>query len=127
MRGALYFMAAALVAAAAFWAYRVNYEAQEALSRVAELRARLAHEREAIAVLRAEWAYLSAPERLARLLAAHGGELGLSPLTAASYRAAAELPSPPPDAFWARADPSVFLPAPADQPLLAALTEQRAP
>lgn len=112
MRGALYFIAAALVAFAALWAYDVNYQAKDALRRVAALRAEAAREREAIAVLRAELAYLTAPDRLRRLVAAHADALGLSPMQGAAFVRLASLPAPPPDAFWARADPSVFLPAP---------------
>lgn len=108
MRGAIYFLAAALTAAAAFWTYRVNYGAQGALDRVAGLRAAIAAEREAIAVLRAEHAYLAAPERLARLAAAQGPALALAPMTADSFAELDTLPFPPPESFWVRADPSAF-------------------
>ena len=43
----------------ATWAYRVNYATQEAMGRLADLRQDIADEREAIAVLEAEWAYLN--------------------------------------------------------------------
>ncbi|MGF1659935.1 MAG: cell division protein FtsL [Rubrimonas sp.] len=103
MKPALYFCAAALVALVAFWAYRVNYEAQAALDRVAALRAEIAREREAIAVLRADWAWANAPERLAALVAAHAGELGLAPMQGAQFAEAALIAPPPPETFWARA------------------------
>jgi hypothetical protein len=108
MRGPLYFGAAAAVAATAFWAYRVNYAAQEALGRVEALRAEIAHEREALAILRADWAWLNAPDRLARLVALKADTLALGPMTAESFAELAELPEPPPDTFWARAHPDVF-------------------
>jgi hypothetical protein len=117
MRGALYFAAAALTAGAAFWTYRVNYAAQEALERVARLRAQIAAERETITVLRAEIAWLSGPDRLRGLLAAQGGPLGLAPVTGAAFVELAELPYPPIDAFWVRADPADLGPPPwRDQP-----------
>lgn len=109
MRGAFYFLAAALVAVSAFWAYRVNYQAQEAQARVVALRGQIAREREALAVLRAEWAWLSAPDRLRRLVDQHADALGLSPVRGASFVAAGRLPVRPIDADWARAEPSVFL------------------
>ncbi len=109
MRGPLYFAAAALVAASAVWAYRVNYAAQEGLDRVAALRGEIRREREAIVVLRAEIAHLSAPDRLRRLAAATGADLSLAPLSADAFAAFDALPTPPPEAFWARADPAVFM------------------
>lgn len=109
MRGALYIAAAALVALTAFWAYRINYKAVAALDRVQALRAEIAREHEALVVLRADWAWLNAPERLSALLAAHGAALGLAPLSGAQFAALADVPSPPPESFWARADPGVFL------------------
>lgn len=81
MRAALYLSAAVLVAVCATWAYRVNYATQEALNRLADLRAEIAAEREALAVLGAEWAYLNRPDRLAALVAGPGAGLGLVPLT----------------------------------------------
>jgi hypothetical protein len=96
MRGALYFLAAALVAVSAFWAYRVNYQAQEAQSRVADLRARIEREREAINVLRAEWAWLTAPDRLRQLVDANATALGLAPMSGASFMAVADAPRPAP-------------------------------
>ncbi|MFN3615458.1 MAG: hypothetical protein ACK4WC_13000, partial [Rubrimonas sp.] len=73
---------------------------------------RSAAEREAIAVLRAEWAWLSAPDRVRALVAANAEALGLEPMTAGSYVAADRLPSPPPESFWVRAEPHVFHPDP---------------
>ena len=61
----------------ATWAYRVNYATQEAMGRLADLRQEIAAEREAIAVLNAEWAYLNRPDRLRALVAANAAALGL--------------------------------------------------
>jgi hypothetical protein len=110
MRGAVYFAAAALVAASAFWTYEVNYEAKAALSRIDDLREAIATEREALVVLRAEWAYLNAPDRLARLAAEHADRLGLAPMDGAQFLALADLPEPPPESFWVRAEPSLLTP-----------------
>jgi hypothetical protein len=95
MRGAVHFLAAALVAISAFWAYRVNYQAQEAQSRVAALHAQIAREREAISVLRAELAWLTAPDRIGALVAKHAGELGLAPMRGAAYASVDDIPRRP--------------------------------
>ena len=95
MRWGLYLSAAVLVAVCATWAYRVNYATQEAANRVADLRAQIAAEREALAVLSAEWAYLNRPDRLAALAAGPGAGLKLTPLTPASFGEVAMVAFPP--------------------------------
>ena len=84
-----------LVAVCATWAYRVNYATQEALNRVADLEAEIAREREALAVLGAEWAYLNRPDRLRALVDANAAALGLVPLDPAQYGEVAMVPFPP--------------------------------
>ena len=98
MRGALHFAAALFVAAVAFWAYTVNYAAQETLERVGELRRDIGREREAIRVLEAEWAWLNAPDRLRRLLELHGAALALEPMDGARFAGFEELPPRAPQA-----------------------------
>ncbi len=95
MRAGLYLSAAVLVAVCATWAYRVNYATQEALNRLADLRAEIAAEREALSVLNAEWAYLNRPDRLAALVAGPGAGLGLVPLTPEQFGEAAMVAYPP--------------------------------
>lgn len=95
MRWGLYLSAAVLVAVCATWAYRVNYATQEAANRVADLRAEIAAEREALAVLSAEWAYLNRPDRLAALVAGPGAELKLTPLSPTSFGEVAMVAFPP--------------------------------
>lgn len=95
MRWGLYLSAAVLVAVCATWAYRVNYATQEALNRLADLRAAIAAEREALSVLNAEWAYLNRPDRLAALMAGPGAELGLAPLGPEHFAEAAMVAYPP--------------------------------
>ena len=55
----------------AVWSYNVNFDAQAAEGRVASLAQEIEAEKEKIAVLKAEWAYLNRPERLRRLSEAH--------------------------------------------------------
>ena len=70
-----------MVVVCATWAYRVNYATQEAMNRVADLEEAIAAEREALAVLNAEWAYLNRPDRLRALVAENAEALGLVELT----------------------------------------------
>lgn len=83
------------VVAAAAWAYNVNYQTKTALGRVDRLRAEIAAEREAVEVLRVEWAYLNAPDRLARLVALNNDRLELMPMGPAHFEEVAAVPFPP--------------------------------
>ena len=73
----------------------MNYATQEALNRVADLDAEIAREREALAVLGAEWAFLNRPDRLRALVDANAEALGLVPLDPAQYGETAMVPFPP--------------------------------
>ncbi|MSU89802.1 cell division protein FtsL [Rhodobacteraceae bacterium 2CG4] len=96
MRTLLYLAASALVVAFAAWAYQVNYSTQDAVQRVADLRAQIAAEREAIAMFSAEWAYLNRPDRLRALAEMYFPELGLMPMTAEHFGDPAMVPYPQP-------------------------------
>src|SRR6202171_5315583 len=82
----------ALVFAAAY-VYRIKMEPTSAPERVLPLHAELREQRDAIAVLRAEWARLDAPLRLQGLADRH---LGLKPITATQYDQLKNLPERPP-------------------------------
>ncbi|MDF2234007.1 cell division protein FtsL [Albimonas sp. CAU 1670] len=116
MRSLLYVSALALVCVVAIWAYRVINDTQDLASEVEALHSQIAREREAIAVLHAEWAWLNRPERLDRLVAAHAEELGLAPLTPLQFAEAAAVAFQPPPPR----EPGPA-PAPAVAPLIAAL------
>lgn len=62
-----------------FVIYEVKYETREMDQRVAALRLDIRKERDAIAILRAEWSHLNRPERVERLARKH---LGLKPVLA---------------------------------------------
>lgn len=95
MRFVLYLSAAVLVVVCATWAYRVNYATQEAMNRVADLKAEIAREHEALGVLKAEWAYLNRPDRLRALVDANAEALGLEPLRPEQFGDAAMIAFPP--------------------------------
>lgn len=83
------------IIAIAGWAYNVNYNTKAAIERVSSLRAEIAAEREALRVLKVEWAYLNAPDRLARLVAEHNDHLQLVPMVPGAFGISAAVPFPP--------------------------------
>ena len=78
---------------AAAYVYRIKMESTERTERVLRLRAEIREQRDAIAVLRAEWAKLDAPLRLQGLVERH---LALKPLNANQYDQLKNLPDRPP-------------------------------
>ena len=80
MRAVLYILTSLAVVGLAFWAYRENYSTQRALSETTRLHTEIGETRARLAVLRAEWAYLNRPERLADLADLNFDSLGLLPL-----------------------------------------------
>ncbi len=97
MRGVLLVFGVALVVFFATWAYRVNYRTQEALARVDTLYDQIALERQTIAVLRAEWAYLNRPERLLALSEKHFSALKLMPLHPGHFDEISRISYPEPE------------------------------
>ena len=84
---------AALVFAAAY-VYRIKMDSTARTERVLQLHAQIREERDAIAVLRAEWTRLDAPLRLQGLAERH---LPLKPLNANQYDSLKNLPERPPN------------------------------
>jgi hypothetical protein len=84
------------IMALAFWAYRENYATQASLREMDRLRAEIADLREALALQKAEWAYLNRPERLRDLVALNFERLPLLPLAPGQFRAVGDVALPPP-------------------------------
>ena len=82
----------ALVFAAAY-VYRIKMESTSRTERVLRLNTEIREQRDAIAVLRAEWARLDAPLRLQGLAERH---LALKPIVATQYDQLKNLPERPP-------------------------------
>jgi hypothetical protein len=78
---------------AAAYVYRIKMESTSRTERVLRLHAEIREQRDAIMVLRAEWARLDAPLRLQGLAERH---LALKPLTATQYDSLKNLPERPP-------------------------------
>jgi hypothetical protein len=79
---------------AAAYVYRIKMESTSRTERVLRLHAEIREQRDAIAVLRAEWAKLDAPLRLQGLAERH---LPLKPLNATQYDSLKNLPERPPN------------------------------
>lgn len=75
--------------AAAVVVYDVKYSATYEAQKVARLNNEIAHEREKIAMLKAEWSVLSAPDRIQRLATKY---LGMKPLPVTHIGGFASLP-----------------------------------
>ncbi len=78
---------------AAAYVYRIKMGSTSRTERVLRLHAEIREQRDAIAVLRAEWARLDAPLRLQGLAERH---LALKPLNATQYDSFKNLPERPP-------------------------------
>jgi hypothetical protein len=100
MRPILYITSFLAVMALAFWAYRENYATQQALRDRAALETRIDALQDALAVQRAEWAYLNRPDRLRELVTLNFDRLGLLPLEPAQLGSTAEVAYPAPPALF---------------------------
>jgi cell division protein FtsL len=78
---------------AAAYVYRIKMESTSRTERVLRLQVEIREQRDAIAVLRADWARLDAPLRLQGLAERH---LALKPLVATQYDSLKNLPERPP-------------------------------
>ncbi|BAT59306.1 hypothetical protein GJW-30_1_01837 [Variibacter gotjawalensis] len=81
----------ALVMSAA-WVYKIKFEATVQLEQVSKMRAQIRRERDAIAILRAEWARLDSPNRIQELAQRH---LKSKPIEVAQFDTLDNLPDRP--------------------------------
>lgn len=99
MRGLLYLLSALGVIGLAIWAYNENHKTQQAMAELRELHREIHSLREAIGVQRAEWAYLSRPERLQELAKMNFMRLRLIPLSGGQFGRVDEIVYPMPAAL----------------------------
>ncbi len=81
----------------AYWAYQQNFQTKQAQDRVRALQIEIAETREAIAIQRAEWAYLNRPERLRDLVDLNFEDLQLLPMAPYQFGRIDEVPYPQPE------------------------------
>lgn len=98
MRPVIYVLSFLAVLGLGFWAYREHYQTRDALRELASLQREIVSLREALALQRAEWAYLNRPDRLRELAALNFDRLGLLPLDSAQFGDVASIPYPMPEA-----------------------------
>jgi cell division protein FtsL len=72
--------------------YKVKYDTTYEVQRIAKLRSEIRNEQERLALLRAEWTRLAAPQRVQELATRH---LNMKPLEVAQVRDLANLPEKP--------------------------------
>lgn len=87
-------IAVSAVLGLAVWAYQQNYATQGVLRQVDSLNRQISVERERLAVLRAEWAFLNRPDRLRDLVEMNFDRLRLLPMNQASFGPIRKLPYP---------------------------------
>jgi cell division protein FtsL len=92
---------AALIAAATY-VYKIKFDSTLQAERVAKLHGEIRKERNAIALLRAEWAKLENPARIQGLAERH---LKLAPIKSTQFDSLDHLPLRPPEAPPQSADP----------------------
>ncbi|MFT5868979.1 MAG: hypothetical protein ACJAVT_002803 [Yoonia sp.] len=85
MRGFTSILAALVVIGLGYWAYHQNIQTQQSIRQVDRLHVEISRERERLSVLRAEWAYLSRPDRLRELAEINFDRLRLMPMTPAQF------------------------------------------
>lgn len=95
MRTLLYMVTALSVFGLAFWAYRENYETQQALKDTRSLQRQIGAAQGRLSVLRAEWAYLNRPDRLRELAELNFERLGLLPLRSEQFGQVDQISYPP--------------------------------
>lgn len=86
----LHIVAISVLIASAAYAYSTKYETLYYAETLSKLKGRLQKEKEAIAVAKAEWALLTRPERLQRMVERH---LDLQPMAIAQLGRIGELPN----------------------------------
>lgn len=89
----LHVVAILCLVGSAGYAYSIKYDTLYYAEEVVKLRAKVRRERDAIAVAKAEWALLTRPERLQRMVDQH---LDMQPLSMSQLGRMADLPVRPP-------------------------------
>ncbi|MEZ5751138.1 MAG: cell division protein FtsL [Paracoccaceae bacterium] len=96
MRAVFYVLTVFAVIGLAIWAYGTNHKTQTAMNEARDLRREIRSLTEALAVQRAEWAYLNRPQRLRALVYLNFERLDLLPLEGRQFGQIDEIAYPAP-------------------------------
>lgn len=96
MRAVFYVLTVFSVIGLAIWAYGQNHQTQTAMNEARDLRREIRSLTEALAVQRAEWAYLNRPQRLRALVNLNFERLDLLPLEGRQFGQIDEIAYPLP-------------------------------
>lgn len=69
-----------LLIATVMWTFKVKFDSQEALDRVAKLEQQIEAEKNRVDLLKSDWSLLTSPARLEKLVKHYGVELELGPI-----------------------------------------------
>ncbi|MCB1385046.1 MAG: hypothetical protein KDJ80_03820 [Nitratireductor sp.] len=83
-----------LIGGAAF-TYKVKQDSETAIERVSKLERRIAAEKDAIDVLKADWSLLTDPRRIERLVERYRDQLDIAPLAPEAIGTVADIPPRP--------------------------------
>lgn len=105
MRSLFIVLSVMAVIGLAFWAYRENYQTQEAQAEARSLQRQISEARDRLRVLNAEWAYQNRPQRLRDLADLNFDTLQLVPLRAEQFGRVDQVSFPPDEIDMPIADP----------------------
>ena len=105
MRSLFIVLSVMAVIGLAFWAYRENYQTQEAQAEARSLQRQISTARDRLRVLNAEWAYQNRPQRLRDLADMNFDTLRLVPLRAEQFGRVDQVSFPPDEIDMPIADP----------------------
>jgi cell division protein FtsL len=88
----LHVLSLLILVGSAVGVYKVKYDTTYEVQRIAKLRSEIRSENERMALLRAEWTRLAAPQRIQELTARH---LGMKPMEVSRVSDLANLPEKP--------------------------------
>jgi hypothetical protein len=89
-----FIMLAAMIAGAIV-TYDMKHKAEQAADKVARLQAEIAREKDAVALLRAEWSLLTQPARLQSVVQKYAAHFQLEPFTPKQIVTIGEIPMKP--------------------------------
>jgi hypothetical protein len=100
MRVLSYILSILAVVTLGYWSYRESYQTRDVQRAVRALQQEIGERHRKLGMLRAEWAYLNRPDRLAVLVEMNFERLQLMPLTPDHFAHVDQVAFPPPAPVW---------------------------